>query len=363
MSKIYEKLNYIVVESGETDLTKIEELNLEKLVKSYSKKKKNSFKYLLVAASVILIFTLSIPKTRAAVNEAINNVLVTISEAFRFELGVDEYAEILHKEIEIGDRTFYIEGVLLDENRVYLNLLLPEDEWMVKKDGIIDENSPYPSLDYMLINGEKYEITGNLQTINYDKEFLKDSFKKLESIDENLVSFTGEYHLDRLVESTSDLDVELHFLIKSLNDENVDLSDQAIVSFTASIEKLLSNTYKLVDSFEIPESNGILVEYVKFNEVEQRIELKNLNNDFIIGDEDFNVFKNYKLLGVNKDGQEINFIVEVVSSDIIQFRYGFYNEVTIREFLEDIEEINFKLYIIENGKSNQIGKDFKLPEQ
>ena len=152
MKNIYDKINDLDFETDEFKLNDIERENLYMTAKAYKKKTKK--KYMVVAAALLLALGLTVPPVRAEVSKAFTDLKVSMMETIGASPESYKYVTELHKPIEIGDESIVLENLVIEDDKVYSNILIDP------KGKSIEESNETPSIYKVVINGETYKAWG-----------------------------------------------------------------------------------------------------------------------------------------------------------------------------------------------------------
>ena len=301
MKNVYDKINDLSFETDEFKLDDIEREKLMKTAKSY--KKKSNKKYMAVAAALLLMAGLTMPPVRAEVSKFTTDVKVTFMETFGASPDSYKYVTDLHTPIQIGDDSFVLENLAIEDNKMYVNILRDSERF---EDALDFKNE---SMIYkVVINGETYKANGSSGSAGINPEG---------------TTYTNS--------SMIDFDKEF----PEIENANIDIymingNKTEIVSITAPSNVANKENKILAENYEL--ENGAVVKLMKVNPITMTAVIDNLDMDY-----------DYEIDGFDKDGNEISLDIRTGIEGEMTFLYNKdFSDLSLDE-VGDGREITFTL--------------------
>ena len=302
MKNVYDKINDLDFESDEFELNDIEQEKLYMTAKTY--KKKSNKKYMAVVAALLLALGLTVPPVKAQVSKAFTDLKVSMMETFGASPDSYKYVTELHKPIEIGDDTFILENLAIEDNKMFLNIIRQAGAF----ENTSPESMPDSSLYKVVINGETYKV---------DSESGSSAMNK----DEKTFTKSTMITFDKDFPSLENADVDLYFLNDSKSD---------IVSIKASTNLINEENKVLAENYQL--ENGAKIKLMKINPIAMTAVIEGLDSDY-----------EYQLLGSDKEGKEIQLDLRTVRDGVSTFIYNKdFSDLSLDE-IKDGREITFTL--------------------
>lgn len=302
MKNVYDEINNLEFESEEYKLNDIEKESLYKMAKSYKKNSKK--KYLAVAAALLLVAGLTIPPVRAEVSKFTTDVKVSFMETFGASPESYKYVTELNKPINIGDDSFILNNLAIEDNHIFLNILRDTSSLV----NGMPESTRQANIYKVVINGETYKALG-------------DSGSSAPNEDGETYTTSSLINFDKDFPSLENADVDLYFLNGTKSD---------IVSIKASTNLVNEENKVLAQNYEL--ENGSNIKLMKVNPITMTAVIEGLDADY-----------DYQLEGIDKDGKKIELDLRTVSDGLATFIYNKdFSDLSLDE-IKDGREIDFSL--------------------
>ena len=301
MKNVYDKINDLDFESDEFELNDIERESLYMTAKTY--KKKSNKKYMAVAAALLLALGLTVPPVRAEVSKAFTDLKVSMMETIGASPESYKYVTELHKPIEIGDDSFVLENIVIEDDKIYTTMLKDP-----KGRSLVDDVSATTNIYKVVINGETYKAWGQSGSTG-----MSDDGKAF--VSESMTTF------DKTFPELDQADIDLYI---SNGTSNEIVSIKASSNIVNKDNKVLAENYKL--------ENGAKIKLMKINPITMTAVIEGLDKDYT-----------YELNGVDKDGKKIKLDLRTVDDGVSTFIYNKdFSDLSLDE-IKDGREINFTL--------------------
>ena len=301
MKNVYDKINDLDFETDEFELNDIERERLYMTAKTY--KKKSNKKYMAVAAALSLALGLTVPPVRAEVSKAFTDLKVSMMETIGASPESYKYVTELHKPIEIGDDSFVLENIVIEDDKIYTTMLKDP-----KGRSLVDDVSATTNIYKVVINGETYKAWGQSGSTG-----MSDDGKAF--VSESMTTF------DKTFPELDQADIDLYI---SNGTSNEIVSIKASSNIVNKDNKVLAENYKL--------ENGAKIKLMKINPITMTAVIEGLDKDYT-----------YELNGVDKDGKKIKLDLRTVDDGVSTFIYNKdFSDLSLDE-IKDGREINFTL--------------------
>lgn len=301
MKNVYDKINDLDFESDEFELNDIERERLYMTAKTY--KKKSNKKYMAVAAALLLALGLTVPPVRAEVSKAFTDLKVSMMETIGASPESYKYVTELHKPIEIGDDSFVLENIVIEDDKIYTTMLKDP-----KGRSLVDDVSATTNIYKVVINGQTYKAWGQSGSTG-----MSDDGKAF--VSESMTTF------DKTFPELDQADIDLYI---SNGTSNEIVSIKASSNIVNKDNKVLAENYKL--------ENGAKIKLMKINPITMTAVIEGLDKDYT-----------YELNGVDKDGKKIKLDLRTVDDGVSTFIYNKdFSDLSLDE-IKDGREINFTL--------------------
>lgn len=301
MKNVYDKINDLDFETDEFELNDIEKEKLYQTAKAY--KKKSNKKYIAVAAALLLMAGLTISPVRAEVSKAFTDLKVSMMETIGASPESYKYVTELHKPIEIGDDSFVLENIVIEDDKIYTTMLKDP-----KGRSLVDDVSATTNIYKVVINGETYKAWGQSGSTG-----MSDDGKAF--VSESMTTF------DKTFPELDQADIDLYI---SNGTSNEIVSIKASSNIVNKDNKVLAENYKL--------ENGAKIKLMKINPITMTAVIEGLDKDYT-----------YELNGVDKDGKKIKLDLRTVDDGVSTFIYNKdFSDLSLDE-IKDGREINFTL--------------------
>lgn len=313
MKDVYDKLNDMEVSYQKEDLTDIEKKRLATLSQKYAKKNSKMKKIIPLAAALALAFTLASPDVRASVGEFASNIKISIMDTIGSGSDSDKYVTKLDEPIEIDGNSVKIENLVIEEDRIYIDILGASDYIM--------ENSDLPSISKVKINGKTYKALGSSgSTYEIDKE------DKL-AISSSMISF------DEKFPELEDANVDLYFTkVPGFSD---------VVSLKANVNMAGEEGAFLAKDLELEDADGARLDYMKINPITLSAKILNLDENY-----------DYQLEGLDEYGNQVQLDLRTAEDGVHNFFLNpSFSDINLDQ-IKDGRQITFQLY---RSKINQEG--------
>lgn len=300
MKDVYDKINDLDFETDEFKLNDIEKEKLYMTAKSYKKKSKK--KYIAVAAALLLVAGLTMPPVRAEVSKAFTDMKVSMMETIGASPESYKYVTELHKPIEIGDESIILENLVIEDDKVYSNILIDP------KGKSIEESNETPSIYKVVINGETYKAWGQSGS-----KGMSDDGKAF--VSESMTTF------DKTFPELDQADIDL-YIGSGFSNEIVSI--KASSNIVNKDNKVLAKNYKL--------ENGGNIKLMKINPIAMTAVIEGLDSNY-----------DYQIKGVDQEGKEVSLDLRTVSDGVSTFKYNStFSDLSLDE-IKDGREIKFTL--------------------
>lgn len=301
MKNVYDKINDLDFETDEFELNDIEREKLYMTAKNY--KKKSNKKYMAVAAALLLALGLTVPPVRAEVSKFTTDVKVSFMETFGASPESYKYVTELHKPITIGNDSFVLENLAIEDNKMYVNILRESERF---EDALDFKNE---SMIYkVVINGETYKSDGSSGSAGINPEGTTYT-------NSSMIVFDKEF--------------------PEIENANIDIymingNKTEIVSITAPSNVANKENKILAENYEL--ENGAVVKLMKVNPITMTAVIDNLDKDY-----------DYKIDGFDKDGNEISLDIRTGVAGEMTFLYNKdFSDLSLDE-IKDGRDIIFTL--------------------
>lgn len=302
MKNVYDKINDLDFETDEFELNDIEKERLYMTAKTY--KKKSNKKYMAVAAALLLALGLNVSPVKAEVSKAFTDIKVSMMETFGASPESYKYVTELHKPIQIGDDSFILENLAIEDNKMFLNIIRQAEAF----ENVSPESMPDSSIYKVVINGETYRALGESGSSGLNED--KKTFTK-----STMLSFDKDFpRLENAV-------VDLYFLNDSKSD---------IVSIKASTNLVNGENKVLAQNYDL--ENGANIKLMKINPITMTAVIEGLDIDY-----------DYQLEGLDKDGKKVQLDLRTVDDGVFTFIYNSgFSDLSLDQ-IKDGREITFTL--------------------
>lgn len=302
MKNVYDEINDLDFESDEFELNDIEKEKLYMTAKNY--KKKSNKKYMAVAAALLLALGLTVPPVRAEVSKFTTDVKVSFMETFGASPESYKYVTELNKPITIGEDSFILNNLAIEDNHIFLNVLRDNSN---KENGM--PFSTRESIIYkVVINGQTYKA-------------LNESGSAADNEDGETYTTSTMINFDKDFPSLENADVDLYFLQGTKSD---------IVSIKASTNLVNEGNKILAQDYEL--ENGSNIKLMKVNPITMTAKIEGLDSNY-----------DYQLEGLDKDGKKIELDIRTIEVGIATFLYNKdFSDLSLDE-IKDGREITFTL--------------------
>ena len=302
MKNVYDKINDIEFENDEFELNDIEMEKLYMTAKAYKKNSKK--KYIGLAAALLLMAGLTMPPVKAEVSKAFTDIKVSMMETFGASPESYKYVTELHKPIKIGDDSFILENLAIEDDKMFLNIIRQADGFENASPEFLSDSFIYK----VVINGETYKVLSESGSSGPNED--KKTFTKSTTLD-----------FDKDFPSLENADVDLYFLNKTKSD---------IVSIKASTNLVNEENKVLAQNYNL--ENGANIKLMKINPITMTAVIEGLDIDY-----------DHQLEGLDKDGKKIQLDLRTVRSGVFTFLYNKdFSDLSLDE-IKDGREITFTL--------------------
>lgn len=301
MKNVYKKINDLDFETDEFELNDIEKEKLYMTAKSYKKNSKK--KYIAVAAALLLALGLTVPPVRAGVSKAFTDMKVSMMETIGASPESYKYVTELHKPIEIGDDSFVLENIVIEDDKIYTTMLKDP-----KGRSLVDDVSATTNIYKVVINGETYKAWGQSGSTG-----MSDDGKAF--VSESMTTF------DKTFPELDQADVDLYISNGTSNE---------IVSIKTSSNIVNKDNKILAENYEL--ENGANIRMIKVNPITMTAVIEGLDSKY-----------DYKLEGIDKDGKKIKLDLRTVDDGVFTFIYNSgFSDLSLDQ-IKDGREITFTL--------------------
>lgn len=301
MKNVYDKINDLDFETDEFELNDIEREKLYMTAKTYKKKSKK--KYIAVAASLLLAAGLTVPPVRAGVSKAFTDMKVSMMETIGASPESYKYVTELHKPIEIGDDSFVLENIVIEDDKIYTTMLKDP-----KGRSLVDDVSATTNIYKVVINGETYKAWGQSGSTG-----MSDDGKAF--VSESMTTF------DKTFPELDQADIDLYISNGTSNE---------IVSIKTSSNIVNKDNKILAENYEL--ENGANIRMIKVNPITMTAVIEGLDSKY-----------DYKLEGIDKDGKKIKLDLRTVDDGVFTFIYNSgFSDLSLDQ-IKDGREITFTL--------------------
>ncbi len=325
------------------EVSEIEMERIKKFARENSKKKKFFGRKIAgIAAAILLAFGGILGTNESVRAEVISyvekfftEVRVPINEAKGVPEEVQKYAVNLHETVQLKHISFVVEDVMVDGKDGYLNLIYPE-EYSEKNTNEIY----YVARAY--VNGERV--------------FVNTASRSPRAMGNGLISDMMEFSIDKEFPKDEDFDLIIEF-------ENFkDLDDKAAIQVRISMADLTADSKIYLKDFEIPNSDGRIINMMKINLINPRIEMteplptKNYDNYIeIVGTND----KGEKIVFAFSHGRNIDDTAYYTGYGFVEKDDKYYDNLsdfTIEELYNLKDTFEFQIYKISFDREPESGK-------
>lgn len=301
MKNVYDKINDLDFETDEFELNDIEKEKLYQTAKAY--KKKSNKKYIAVAAALLLMAGLTISPVRAEVSKAFTDLKVSMMETIGASPESYKYVTELHKPIEIGDDSFVLENIVIEDDKIYTTMLKDP-----KGRSLVDDVSATTNIYKVVINGETYKAWGQSGSTG-----MSDDGKAF--VSESMTTF------DKTFPELDQADIDLYISNGTSNE---------IVSIKTSSNIVNKDNKILAENYEL--ENGANIRMIKVNPITMTAVIEGLDSKY-----------DYKLEGIDKDGKKIKLDLRTVDDGVFTFIYNSgFSDLSLDQ-IKDGREITFTL--------------------
>lgn len=300
MKNVYDKINDLDFETEEFKLTDIEREKLMKTAQSYKKNSKK--KYIAVAAALLLAAGLTVPPVRAEVSKAFTDLKVSMMETIGASPDSYKYVTELHKPIQIGDESIVLENLVIEDDKVYSNILIDP------KGKSIEESNETPYIYKVVINGETYKAWGSSGS-----KGMSDDGKAF--VSESMTTF------DKTFPELDQADIDL-YIGSGFSNEIVSI--KASSNIVNRDNKFLAKDYKL--------ESGANIRLIKVNPITMTAVIEGLDPAY-----------DYQVEGIDKEGNNVYLDLRTGDDDVSTFIYNStFSDLSLDE-IKDGREIEFTL--------------------
>lgn len=301
MKNVYDKINDLDFETDEFELNDIEKEKLYQTAKAY--KKKSNKKYIAVAAALLLMAGLTISPVRAEVSKAFTDLKVSMMETIGASPESYKYVTELHKPIEIGDDSFVLENIVIEDDKIYTTMLKDP-----KGRRLVDDVSATTNIYKVVINGETYKAWGQSGSTG-----MSDDGKAF--VSESMTTF------DKTFPELDQADIDLYISNGTSNE---------IVSIKTSSNIVNKDNKILAENYEL--ENGANIRMIKVNPIAMTAVIEGLDSNY-----------DYQIKGVDQEGKEVSLDLRTVSDGVSTFKYNSnFSDLSLDE-IKDGREIEFTL--------------------
>lgn len=301
MKNVYDKINDLDFETDEFELNDIEKEKLYQTAKAY--KKKSNKKYIAVAAALLLMAGLTISPVRAEVSKAFTDLKVSMMETIGASPESYKYVTELHKPIEIGDDSFVLENIVIEDDKIYTTMLKDP-----KGRSLVDDVSATTNIYKVVINGETYKAWGQSGSTG-----MSDDGKAF--VSESMTTF------DKTFPELDQADIDLYISNGTSNE---------IVSIKTSSNIVNKDNKILAENYEL--ENGANIRMIKVNPIAMTAVIEGLDSNY-----------DYQIKGVDQEGKEVSLDLRTVSDGVSTFKYNSnFSDLSLDE-IKDGREIEFTL--------------------
>ncbi|WP_296112303.1 hypothetical protein [uncultured Anaerococcus sp.] len=300
MKNVYDKINDLDFETEEFKLTDIEREKLMKTAQSYKKNSKK--KYMGLAAALLLAAGLTVPPVRAEVSKAFTDIKVSMMETIGASPQSYKYVTELHKPIEIGDESIVLENLVIEDDKVYSNILIDP------KGKSIEESNETPYIYKVVINGETYKAWGSSGS-----KGMSDDGKAF--VSESMTTF------DKTFPELDQADIDL-YIGSGFSNEIVSI--KASSNIVNRDNKFLAKDYKL--------ESGANIRLIKVNPITMTAVIEGLDPAY-----------DYQVEGIDKEGNNVYLDLRTGDNGVSTFIYNStFSDLSLDE-IKDGREITFSL--------------------
>ena len=301
MKNVYDKINDLDFETSEFKLDDIEKEKLYMTAKTYKKNSKK--KYIAVAAALLLAAGLTMPPVRAEVSKAFTDMKVSMMETIGASPESYKYVTELHKPIEIGDDSFVLENIVIEDDKIYTTMLKDP-----KGRRLVDDVSATTNIYKVVINGETYKAWGQSGSTG-----MSDDGKAF--VSESMTTF------DKTFPELDQADIDLYISNGTSNE---------IVSIKTSSNIVNKDNKILAENYEL--ENGANIRMIKVNPIAMTAVIEGLDSNY-----------DYQIKGVDQEGKEVSLDLRTVSDGVSTFKYNSnFSDLSLDE-IKDGREIEFTL--------------------
>lgn len=305
MKNVFDKLNDIEVSYQKENLTELEKRRLAILSQKYARKNSRIKKIIPLAAVLALAFALASPDVRASVSEFASNIKISIMDTIGSGKDSDKYVTKLEEALEIDGNQVKIENLVIEDDRIYIDLLGASDYIM--------EYSDLPSISKVKINGKTYKalgISGSCYEVDKENQL---------AISSSMISF------DEKFPEIENADVDLYFT-KIPGFSNV-------VSLKADVNMASQEGVFLAKDMDLEDAEGARLDFMEINPITLSARILNLDEDY-----------DYQLSGVDEYGREVQLDLRTAKNGIHNFFLNpEFSDIDLDQ-IKDGRQITFQLY-------------------
>ena len=255
-NNIYDKFNDIKIKYEEVPLNDLEKQKLKETIKNIKLQNKNkSFKKFIVTAVATFIFLFTLANSNsgelvlAKTKEIVNTIEVSIKDAMGMSDEVEKYSVKLSRPFEIEDKQYILNDILIDNKDLYVVIASLNNN---------TENNSRIEVDLseFKVNGKTNKILGSSGT-----QYTLPGDKSI-----NVLSL--KHRLKDAIKN--DGTAELEFIFSEYFDSNKKVS--LIVQLDT--EKIKLPKKLVLQNFNIPNTNSIIIDKFIISPVAQKITLK-----------------------------------------------------------------------------------------
>ena len=246
---------------------------------------------------------LTISPVRAEVSKAFTDLKVSMMETIGASPESYKYVTELHKPIEIGDDSFVLENIVIEDDKIYTTMLKDP-----KGRSLVDDVSATTNIYKVVINGETYKAWGQSGSTG-----MSDDGKAF--VSESMTTF------DKTFPELDQADIDLYISNGTSNE---------IVSIKTSSNIVNKDNKILAENYEL--ENGANIRMIKVNPITMTAVIEGLDSKY-----------DYKLEGIDKDGKKIKLDLRTVDDGVFTFIYNSGFSDLCLDQIKDGREITFTL--------------------
>ncbi len=246
---------------------------------------------------------LTISPVRAEVSKAFTDLKVSMMETIGASPESYKYVTELHKPIEIGDDSFVLENIVIEDDKIYTTMLKDP-----KGRRLVDDVSATTNIYKVVINGETYKAWGQSGSTG-----MSDDGKAF--VSESMTTF------DKTFPELDQADIDLYISNGTSNE---------IVSIKTSSNIVNKDNKILAENYEL--ENGANIRMIKVNPIAMTAVIEGLDSNY-----------DYQIKGVDQEGKEVSLDLRTVSDGVSTFKYNSnFSDLSLDE-IKDGREIEFTL--------------------